>query len=86
MPDPTNMIERVARALCAADGHDPDGSSFSSCGDPYWEFYRIKAKAAVSAMREPTGAMVYAGFLPDREATSAEVWPAMIDAALAEEV
>jgi hypothetical protein len=43
-----NMIERVARAICAAHGYR----------DPYieatWPKYELHARAAIEAMHEPT--------------------------------
>lgn len=56
-----SMVERVARELCWLDGHNPDGADASSCGDPFWMFYRGKAKSALTAMREPTETMTGAG-------------------------
>ena len=50
-----NMIERVARAICAAHGYR----------DPYidatWPKYEPHARAAIEAMREPTRAVIKAG-------------------------
>lgn len=59
----TTMIERVARALCVAAGHDPDRThDIYVEGDPdagvAWAGYRREARAAIEAMREPTEAMV----------------------------
>lgn len=64
----SEMIERVARAICVAMGHDPDGPSSDVYveGDPdagtSWAGYRNAARAAIEAMREPTDEMSYAGF------------------------
>jgi hypothetical protein len=76
----SEMIERVARALCTADGCSPDailgivpsGGSVPSAGiaRPVWRSYIDKARAAIVAMREPTNDMLNAGafyFLSDRE-------------------
>jgi hypothetical protein len=63
----TSMVERVARAMCIADGHDPDADwrkqdsgVMLSVADPtpeWWRRYTRKAKVAIKAMREPTAAM-----------------------------
>lgn len=69
------MIERVARALC---GHDPD---------KYWQLFVPGAQAAIKAMREPTEEMIFApdmSSLDARDQSTAEIWQAMIDAALKE--
>lgn len=64
------MIERVARALCEAEGHKPDQlepgdavgiDGYMGNGDPahfLWREWSDKARAAIGAMREPTEAMV----------------------------
>jgi hypothetical protein len=84
-------IERAARALCACDGHDPDGASVSSCGDPYWMFYRSKACAVIAAIREPSEGIVKAGqkaavvaLHRDGGYRMQDIWTAQIDALLAE--
>jgi hypothetical protein len=43
-----NMIERVARAMCAADGGSPEVDV---------HYYIFMARAAIEAMREPTDSM-----------------------------
>ena len=58
----TSIIERVARAICVAAGHDPDMThDIHVPGDPVaghaWAGYRSMARAAIEAMREPTDAM-----------------------------
>lgn len=77
-----SIIERAARALSVADG----------LGEAHWQSYTETARAVLTAIREPSEAMIEAGlaecsadwresvcreFLPD-------IWKAMIDAALAE--
>lgn len=47
-------IERVARALCSADGH-PENIQFE--GKPMWQSYLPNALKAIEAMREPSHAM-----------------------------
>ncbi len=85
------MGERVARALCAADG-------YSWAED---ELYMRQARAAIEAMRTPTQHMLvlgscyedpeerYAGDIKlgikAEGAIAGEVWQAMIDAALSEQ-
>jgi hypothetical protein len=90
------MVERVARAICKADGRDPD-SDFTSGNAtfPAWQAYQSRARAAIEAMREPTEAMIEAGGLSDAarpydgpEGEGCQFYPAiayraMIDAALA---
>ena len=72
----TDMVERVARAICVGD---PDGTYRrlvacdppllgrfgvirSNVETPNWEMYVDKACAAIVAMREPTEKMIDAGF------------------------
>lgn len=49
-----SAIERVARALCSADGH-PENIQFE--GKPMWQSYLPNARKAIEAMREPSHAM-----------------------------
>lgn len=96
--DPTPipaMIERVARAICVADGCDPNQESVGigvqmPAGQKYrlWEVRVAQARAAIEAMREPTEAMADItgrvlscgyGHVPD---DARIVWQAMIDKAL----
>ena len=69
----TEMVERVARALAEVDANHEIYHQ-----RPYVEW----ARAAITAMREPTKEMVRAGFR-DWGGTSG-TWQAMIDAALEE--
>ena len=60
---------------------------FRDVNEPYQTDYEDMAEAAIEAMREPTEAMLKAGDVPgwDDSVTvghSAEVWEAMISAAL----
>lgn len=50
------MVERVARALCAANSHDPDAHFQDAT---LWRLFIPLARAAIEAM-EPTEAMVEA--------------------------
>jgi hypothetical protein len=74
------MRERVARAI--AESHYPD-----KCVESMWQHMMPDAIAAIEAMREPTEAMVNAGYdvgySPDPLPCDA-VWKAMIDAAISE--
>jgi hypothetical protein len=49
-----NQLERVARAICGADGNDPD-EDYSGMVR-YWELYRKEAQAAIDAMAEDIAA------------------------------
>ena len=78
----SEMIERVAKAMW----EDPPAFTLwerVSCEQQ--DEYRRMARAAISAMREPTGAMCLAAnpFLGDW-GQSDWAWEAMIDAALKE--
>ena len=77
----SEIIERVARALCTADGCSPDAIVGivpevlsvppPDIAMPAWRNYVDKARAAIVAMREPTDDMLEAGafyFLSDRDA------------------
>jgi hypothetical protein len=72
----STMIERVARAICAATDVTPEnalgGPFFDAPDAPYyfgepqqqaprWKLYVPAARAAIAAMREPTPGMVEAG-------------------------
>jgi hypothetical protein len=87
------MVERVARAIYAADLGD--------WGEPMpksvRETYRCRARAALEAMLEPTKTMVYAamttpyptvaeagGMIPQAKQATRLEWNAMIEAALTE--
>lgn len=82
----SEITERVARALFKMfRSVPPQGEA--------WRDYLEDAKTVIEAMREPTEAMVLAGYdtgspgfcdEPGENGTPAEVWDAMIDAALAQ--
>lgn len=85
----SEMIERVARALCVEDDENPD--EIINVGKPRWWLYNCAARAAIEAIREPTEGMLDAA----REVTKGQsffanyprkidamVHRAMIDAAL----
>lgn len=68
-------LERIARALCAIDGHPPD---IRFEGRPMWQSYLPAAQAALDAIGEPTAEMVKAagalGFSAD---AARQCWSAM---------
>lgn len=71
----SEMVERVANVLMR------EGIGFTATKDDA----EAMARAAIASMREPTEAMVKAGFDEDNlYRHPSESWPAMIDAALAE--
>ena len=94
----TTMVDRVARALYAESDW---ALSDKRGGHVGWKDFRDDARAAIQAMREPSDAMLRAGFRNNRHVNSApcdratcigavtmpadQAWRAMIDAALAEE-
>ena len=66
-----SMVERVARALCVADGHEPDSDwridgnvmltvALAPGAEKFWRTYEPLARTAIEAMREPTEAMLQA--------------------------
>ncbi len=69
----TEMVERVARAICEADSEPWDELGETGADNapfPYSkEMYRKLARAAIAAMREPTEGMNAAGALPWRWTT-----------------
>ena len=90
----SEMVERVARALCESNGSDPDALHFQIPDDEYqepaWKAYVFEARAAIEAMREPDDEMVEAAcqatFIPvslTGEQTHRLGYRAMLDAALA---
>ena len=72
MSTETEMVERVARALADSQG----------MGEfPGLEMYRVMARAAIEAMREPTEAMLEVGF-GGATGVKRKLWQLMIDDAL----
>ena len=65
------MVERVALALSGSD--DPTN---------ILEIHRLRARAAIAVMREPTAAMLTAADAVGIDRDPSEYWPAMIDEAL----
>lgn len=83
---PSEMVERVARAL-----EKVIEDEFDTLGYVRDEQYRTIAKAAIAAMREPTGLCAAGNITIDADSyhgplsiicDPADVWVAMIDAAL----
>jgi hypothetical protein len=95
-------IERAARALCEIDGIDPNQKyrGDSSVGhepfDYHWRAYQPRARAVISAIREPSEGMRDAAYTVEAEFRTTMgnldrgysegdgIWQAMIDALLAE--
>ena len=89
-PSTPEMVERVARALCRADGNP--GKPETEI-DIIWHAWINPARAAIAAMREPTEAVKDAGYaamlitLNDKfppKPAALYVFRQMIDAALEE--
>lgn len=83
-----DMVERVARKLCKADGY-PENIKFE--GKPIWVSYSDTARMVIESMRKSSARMVIEGESAasigigkssDEEALP-RAWHAMIDAALA---
>lgn len=80
------MIERVARAICAAAGVGPDDPAKNWRGTeleiPAWKQWENEARAAIAAMRDITPEMedLYPPFVQKEEFMGS--YRAMIDAAL----
>lgn len=77
-------IEEIARALCRAAGINPDSQLGFLNSDKAWERYVESARAAVTAMREPSEAVRDAGkmahiFVNGRIPRVDAIWNAMID-------
>ena len=82
-----DMVERVARTLCKADGKDPDAAcKISTCGGEMamkeWQYhYPFAAIRAIETMREPDDRMIeVCRFMEDQPVQL--TYTAMIEAAL----
>lgn len=80
-----DMVERVARAICKAEGFDPNSTETTEAS--YWTTWEKHARAAIAAMREPTDGMELAAYAAERASPSSNLpygiaYSAMIDAAL----
>lgn len=85
-----SMVERVARAICAASGF---GEAFEHLVGQAWTHWLPEARAAIAAMREPTEAMILAAMegneervrvSPQTAKARSQTYTTMIDAALAD--
>lgn len=97
-PTPTStsseMVERVARAICIEFGGDPDVAAVNARDvvTRQWQTFEVSARAAIKAMRMPTAAMLEdAGVMDGYEYDNTKSdehhidwWQAMIDAARSE--
>jgi len=81
---PVSMVERVARAIYEADDVWSEAFPWPNMGSPNQsaDEYRRIARAAIEAMREPTEAMVGAGWAEALAENANGVWSDMIDEAL----
>lgn len=85
----TDMIERVAGAMCNA-AHEGDDGSAARDWNSNQSIYRDMARAALTAMREPSIQMVMSGETVKGKTANIgsvaayEAFRAMIDAALTE--
>jgi hypothetical protein len=72
----SEMVDRVAKALCAAKKYPPE----------IWEAFQPEARTAILAMREPTREILSAMWRRNDDNDSAEAtlenWQEAIDAAL----
>lgn len=78
----SSPIERAARALCELDGNPPNATME---GKPLWRDYVPEVRAVLTAIREPSEAMLAvdpAG--PTGSIYPEDIWRAMVDAALLE--
>lgn len=87
----SDMVERVARALCDLDLPQCGGSDGTRLNPamPNWHHYRRQARAAIEAMRSPTPRMIDAMCTEGIKHTSAgtdtypvALWQAAIRVAL----
>ena len=80
-------IEEVARVICIGVGLNPDGPDGLHAQDEQvhvnWESFRMVARAAITAMKNPDHDMTAAVLDPCVDRTSTvQSWNKMIDAAL----
>lgn len=86
MTDTQTLREAVARAICLADGCDPDSDWNEALGAPRpaWMLYAHNADAAIATMferlRTPSDGMVKAGIrVILADGGSVDTWQAMLD-------
>lgn len=77
------LVEKVARALCVAEGHNPD-ETYGREEYRKWRLFKHSAEAAIStifeALKEPTEAMIDAGAQRlVRCGEEPSVWPGSYD-------
>lgn len=82
-----DMIERAARALCYADRDNQYCARVCTktgvCGLDKEDLDTDSVRAVLSALREPSAAMLDAGYeARDNERRVSDIWQAMIDQAL----
>lgn len=80
----TPEIEAVARALCWANGMNPDLTLGGDGKNFLWHEYERPAIAAIRALRMPTKGMLDAGYSRPALSKRGVAYTAMIDAALGE--
>ena len=98
MTEPTDMVKRMARAMCVAEGQiwdysvDEPNRNSPMYSDSLREMYLAHARAALSVLQEPTDEMIESARMPimetrgkPKDAISYAVFKAMIKAAGAEE-
>lgn len=84
----SDMTERVARAICKAHYiyDDYNEEEAQRAADNEWVDWCVEARAAIEAMREPTGEMLLAAWGSEDDqgepGVTESTWTAMIDAAL----
>lgn len=92
----SEMVERVARAICEKNCENPDEPSYAFLTDKVtghaWEGYIPHARAVIEAMREPTFLMTTKAYKAPIEQLALgphlghdgakTLWQAMIDEAL----
>ena len=90
----TYMIDKIARAMHASvNGHVQPPPTWDNQSEQSQNYWRIGARAAIVAMREPSDMMIAEGHYivdvpcaPDEEVANViDIWEAMIDAALVDE-
>ena len=85
----TYMIDKIARAMHASvNGHVQPPPTWDNQSEQSQNYWRIGARAAIVAMREPTETMIDAGSKEQRNILSKPIegiWAAMIDDALGDE-
>jgi hypothetical protein len=72
----SEMIERVARAICEAERMNPDDALGG------WVHWRDAARAAIEEMREPTEGMADAAYNAGHHGDMTSIWRAMAAAAI----